>query len=294
MNSHFVPRLQEVGLSGLESEVYLALLQQQGGVTAYRVGKILGKATANVYSAIESLAAKGAVIIEDGTPRSCFAVAPEIFLAQLESRFLRSSSALRRDLESLRAKRDSEQVVQIRSAAAVIESARLMIERAERIVVCDGFPRVTRELERTLVDAAERGVDVYCQTYREQEWPEVEGLHVVCARQHDEIVTFWRGEQLNLVVDGRRALLAFLGPDLEVVHQAIQTDLLYVVCMLHAGFLREHGHHAAAAALDVGGSARDALRVMLDEDLYFHRSQVPGMRELQRRFAQLNPAGGDS
>lgn len=291
MNDDLSRRLQSLGLSGLEAEVYLALLEQ-GDVTAYRVGKRLGRATANVYSAMESLAGRGAVQIEDGEPRLCRATPPEVFLAQLESRFARSCASLRRDLEAVRTRPDAEQVVQVRSAAAALEAARSMIERAEQIVVFDGFPRVTEELKVVLTEAAIRGVDVYCQVYGDSDWPRSKSLHVVRARQSEQIVEFWRGEQLNLVVDGRRALLAFLDPELARVHQAIQTDLVYVVCMLHAGFLREHTHHVVAGALE-GGNLRPAdRRRLLADDLYFHRSDVPGMRELQRRFAESGEAGG--
>src|SRR5688500_1986290 len=56
--------LQDLGFTGLEAEVYAALLEGSP-VTAYRVAQQVGKAAANVYKAVESLRRKGAILVDD-------------------------------------------------------------------------------------------------------------------------------------------------------------------------------------------------------------------------------------
>src|SRR6266542_1955367 len=75
--------LREIGLNQLEAEVYTFLLPSEP-VTAYAVGAALGKATANVYKAIERLARLGAVLVEEGASRRCRAVPLKEFLRHTE------------------------------------------------------------------------------------------------------------------------------------------------------------------------------------------------------------------
>ena len=83
--------LIDLGLNQLEAEVYLALLPEEP-MTAYRIGKIIGKPTANVYKAIDVLARKGAVVIEEGKNRKCKAVEVQLFVAQLKRDFDQKST----------------------------------------------------------------------------------------------------------------------------------------------------------------------------------------------------------
>ena len=70
-NKKAIELLHSLGLNRLEAEVYTFLLEQPEPVTAYRAGRALGRPTANVYKAIEALARKGAVVIDEGSTRLC-------------------------------------------------------------------------------------------------------------------------------------------------------------------------------------------------------------------------------
>ena len=64
--------LQELGFTGLEAEVYIHLAQGEAS-TGYAIARALNKPTANTYKAIAALEAKGAVIVDDGDTRACWA-----------------------------------------------------------------------------------------------------------------------------------------------------------------------------------------------------------------------------
>jgi sugar-specific transcriptional regulator TrmB len=76
--------LLSAGLNDLEADVYLCLLDEDL-LTGYKIGKLLGKPTANVYKAIDSLARKGALMIEDKQKGLCKAVPAVDFFTAAEA-----------------------------------------------------------------------------------------------------------------------------------------------------------------------------------------------------------------
>ena len=76
-------QLTEMGFTSLEAEIYLFLITT-GSETGYAIAKGLNKATANVYKALDSLSAKGAIEYsvqtypcpDDTSPR-CFRCFPK-------------------------------------------------------------------------------------------------------------------------------------------------------------------------------------------------------------------------
>ncbi|MBN2562550.1 MAG: TrmB family transcriptional regulator [Phycisphaerae bacterium] len=272
--------LETLGLNHLEAEVYVLLLRQQEPITAYRIGKDLGKPTANVYKAIEALARKGAVIIDHDEPRLCRPVPAEEFLGQLEETYQRTTRHAASRLAHLGQPAPDERVYQIQSVPLVLERCRSMLDRAQRIVVVDAFPRAMEAVRPAIDKAIARGVDAYVQAY---EPTDIAGAHLVQAYQSDPILRHWRSQQLNCVVDGREVLLALLHNDLCGVHQAVWTGSLFLACVLHAGFLREYFFHDIAAMKD-GDDFPPALRAMLEGHPSFHGTDVPGHKLL---FARL-------
>ena len=85
--------LMTLGLNQLEAETYLYLLTHDLQ-TGYRIGQALGKPSANVYKALEALARKGAVMIEEGESRTCRAIPMTEFLSHLEASFHQTATQL--------------------------------------------------------------------------------------------------------------------------------------------------------------------------------------------------------
>ena len=268
--------LQALGLNALESEVYTHLLVAAEPVTAYRLGKALGKPTANVYKAIEALVRKGAVVTDESEPKLCRPVGADEFLAQLERGFAGRVAAARTSLAKLGEPPPDQRVYDLQSVPLVVERAHSMLRRAERVAVIEVFPAVAQELRDVLQETIDRGVDVYVQLYAPLE---LSGGHVVDTHEGETSREHWRSEQLNLVVDGREVLLALLWPGLEEVFQALATSSLYLACLIHAGMMREH-FFSQVGELARGLSSDDPLRRLIDEHPVFHSMDVPGQREL--------------
>lgn len=272
--------LQSLGLNQLEAEVYVTLLNNEP-MTPYRVGTILGRPTANVYKAVESLARRGAVLAEDGESRTCRAVPVNQFVRELERDFLATTRDTAAALATLATPTADERVYRLTNVAQVIERAHDMIEkRTESILVVDAFPRALAELVPAIEQAIVRKVKVFVQAY---EPISIDGAHVVVTPIGAKAVSHWKSEQLNLVADGREHLLALLSDDLRTVYQAIWSQSVYLSCILHAGRVSEHTIHRLMALRDRRKLPRGVTDI-LDEHPFFITSDVPGQKELLARF----------
>ncbi|RYE91976.1 MAG: TrmB family transcriptional regulator, partial [Myxococcales bacterium] len=137
--------LVALGFTGLEAEVYAALVEE-APATAYRIAQVIGKAAANVYKAVESLERRGVIAVDDGDSRRLRAVAPVELLARVERDFERAHGRAQRALTRLRSAGDDERVYSLPEREQVIERARAMLLRAEQLALVDVFPEPLEEL----------------------------------------------------------------------------------------------------------------------------------------------------
>jgi len=275
-----VQRLRELGLNDLESQVYAFLLQHPP-MTAYRVGKLLGRATANVYKAIESLARRGAVLVEDGDTRFCRAVPVEEFFDHLKSSFLRSTREAADALSELERPVFDERVYRLESVPALFDRARNMLASAETIVIIDAFPRSLEALKEDIGAAARRGIRVLVKAYAPFD---VDGVDVVLGSDPKATFSAWRGEQVNLVVDGRELLVALLDAELTRADQAIWSRSLYMACSLHAGLAAERTL-VKLRILAEKDPTLDQLKALVRGHQFLRDGGVPGYKELVARLA---------
>jgi HTH-type transcriptional regulator, sugar sensing transcriptional regulator len=279
--------LREVGLNELEAEVYSHLLVHEP-LTAYAVGKSLGRATANVYKAIDALARRGAVVVEEGETRLCRAVPAPEFLRQLRRGFSQKTRAAENALRSVDPTAEDERVYRIESVAAVFERATAMLRSVRRIAVVDAFPHALAALVPELKRSARRGVEVIVEAYAPVE---IDGADVVFVPQGDLSLEAWKSEQLNLVVDGKEHLLALLDRDHQRVLQAVWSRSVYLSTLHHSGRMNEITLLRVMQATGEGRGA-GAIARALEGHRFIRDSDLPGHRELLRRYVDASAAEG--
>ncbi len=270
--------LSRFGLNRLEAEVYIDLLQNPPA-TGYAIGKRLGRPTANVYKAIEALAQRGALMIEEGTrSRFCRAVPPAEFLMQLERAFATQKASALAALESVAVEPPAdERIYALDSPTLVFERARTMLARCKSIAVLDAFPKAMLAIRPALVAAEKRGVRIIVQAYQPVE---LSNMEVTLTHLSEENLALWQSQQLNLVIDGEECLLALLNHDLSVVHQAVSSKSVYISFLLHVGLLRENNAHQLLQSAETTPTTKEILA--LDER--FHPAHVVGLNTLLRRY----------
>jgi len=259
--------LASFGFTDLESRAYCELLRH-GPQSGYRLSQLLGKAPANVYQGLATLAQKGAVIVSDDVSekRTYSPVPPRQLLGLLRQSFDRRSDDALEALEQVHAPASGERVYSITSAPQVIERARDMLARATEIVLFDFFPQIY-DLLRDEVDAARaRGVTVAGIAY-EQRY-EMPGMPF--NRESTELVgARWPGLGLILVIDSCEYLIAQLSKGMTDVLNAVWTDSVFLSCVFHSAVA------ADIRLVALRADPSDPLRI-----LSLQGATPPGLRRL--------------
>jgi HTH-type transcriptional regulator, sugar sensing transcriptional regulator len=262
-----------IGFTALEAEVYGALARG-GASTGYRVARMIGKPAANTYKAIESLHAKGAVLVDDSKARVVRAVPPRELMRlvgrDLDTRRKRVSDALA-DLPGPDADR---RIYELGTRAQVFERARTMLAAARRIALLDLGPGPLAELRDDLVKAARRGVAVALRTDAAAALAGVEV--VVIPPRGTAAAEPWPGDWLTIVVDGTEHALAVFAADGEL-HQGVWSNSAFLAWVFHSGLAAEITLDLAVTA---AGGPKHGIVAALDRLAELAPADAPGRRRL--------------
>ena len=269
--------LMQIGLNKLEAGVYLQLLSHPPA-TAYKVGKLLNKPTANVYKAMDALAEKGAVMIEDNKTKLCKAVPPEEFIGAFQKHLWEKSEKLKNNLQSLQSQEPDQSSYSIRSVALVFEKAINMLKEARKIVVVDAFPETLKKIAPLLTETAKRGVKVYVEAYQPIEIPHT---HLITSEIGEKALEHWQSQQLNIMVDGESHLIALLDNSLNKVKQATYSQNIYMSCLLLAGALKEQAIMQLLAITGEDNFETKAKNI-LEQVRFFYNTDIPGFDKLMK------------
>jgi sugar-specific transcriptional regulator TrmB len=200
--------LTALGFSELEALAYLFLLRGSPA-TGYRVARGVGRTAANIYNTLESLEARGAVMLEQGEPKVYRAVPPDELLGAMEASFATRRAQADLALKSLEARSSDERVYRLSTPEQVFERCRTVLRTAVHVVLLDAFPGPLQVLLPELQAAADRGVRVAVQAYQPVLLP---GVEVVLSYQSDAVRSRWAGEWINVVGDALVQVQALLEP----------------------------------------------------------------------------------
>ena len=262
----------------MEAEVYTHLLKQSP-LTGYGVAKALGKACANVYKAIDSLAEKGAVVVDDGGTRQCRAVPAKEFLVRLERDFARHRKDAEAALGRLPSPGDDAGIYQLRSAAQVFERCRRLFAEAERVARADIFPDPLDELRDDIAAAAERGVQVVVKTYRPSE---IDGVEILVEPEAGTALERWPGQWVDIAIDGSRYVMAFLSADSRSVIQGVSSASPGLSYIHFDRLAHELGYTALKIAFTSGASRDELIQTFARTREYFAPNAAGYARLLQQ------------
>jgi sugar-specific transcriptional regulator TrmB len=279
MSDTTAPALVALGFTSLEAEVYTWLLEESP-VTGYRIAQALGKPAPNVYKALESLEAKGAVMVDEGKARQCRPVPPEELLNHLERRFRSHRREAEELLARIHAPKHDDRVYRLRSADQVRERARSMLGTAREVALIDAFPAMLEALRPDLEAAAARGVVLAAIAYGPVE---MEGVTIVRSPRGGEVRERWPGEWLNVVIDGQEHLVALLGEGGQGVRQAIWSGSTYLSWVYHSAVAAELILDDVERLLEEGASREEIARRHAELSR-LKALEAPGYRALRREI----------
>jgi hypothetical protein len=281
MSKELTESLVDLGFTALEAEIYGALVQGEAQ-TGYRVAQLLGKPVANIYKALESLHAKGGIMVDETDKKLVRAVAPRELMRSVQREFderrRRATDALARLPEPVADRR----IYELGARTQVTERARAMLKQARSLALLDLGPEHARELGPDLERAAARGVSVSLRT----ENPiQLAGVDVVVIHSRGAAAAEpWAGSWLTLVVDGSEQLLAVFDAS-GVLRQGVYTASTFLSWVFHCGLAAEITLDAMLRAIERKASPAD-LRALVDEYMRLVPATAPGRRDLVKQLRE--------
>lgn len=268
--------VSELGFNALESEVYVALLKH-GPQTAYKIGKLLNRPTANVYKAVDVLAESGAIEVEESDVKVCRAIPVKTLAKQLQQRYKQKIDRAVERLGNLRPETNEEGIYRLHTVEAVLERVDEMLKRAAKVVVVDSFPLPLERVRESLARLVSRRVDVYVEAYDDVRLPK--GILVSVPAVGSQSLEYWNAQQLNISVDGKEMLVALFNADLTEVIQATYSNNTYLSSILFLGLMSEHRLHRFMQVKSL-----KELEAIKRSHKYAFNSQIPGIESLLQLY----------
>jgi len=228
--------LTGVGLTGLESVAYIALLEEPGA-TAYRIAQLIGKPPPNTYKAIDALLAKGAVVADESSGSRTYAALPiREYLNSKRRQLDVQQDEIEQGLADIGTSTVEQGIFRLTAADQVYERCRTMLARAESVVLIDAFPAPLAELRKAAQSAARRGVDVLIKPYTSTSIP---GCEVLAAERDAPQLKVWNGDWLNVIADCSETVQALLKKNGAGVHAAAWCRNPYLAMLNYNGMASE-------------------------------------------------------
>lgn len=244
--------LARLGFTEYEAKAYVTLLQHEP-LNGYELARESKLPRANVYSVLEKLENRGAVIrIESPSGTRCAPIPPSELTRQLSDQmqgYLADAESL---LGSLHQPINYEYIWNARGYPALVQHARFLVERAQHTLLIALSPQESLVLKDHLEAAAARGVEIttLCLEACQVECGRCRG-HVFRYRVAPEETSRW----LMVVMDGVELLAGEIGADEDA--QSVRTRQRLLV-ELTSGYIRRS---IALAVLldDLNGQPADML-----------------------------------
>jgi sugar-specific transcriptional regulator TrmB len=239
--------LEALGLAHIESLSY-AFLAVNASSTGYRVARGIGKPTANVYRALETLERKGLVIQDRGTPPSYRALPPEDMLARLENEFMDRKARAVRELAVLQRHTEDEKVYALKSNDQLVARAHVVLAAARHVVLAQAPSAWAATLGDAIDDARSRNVRVVIVTDGE------------LGKSHEDTIARRTRSvaMIRFVADARETVVASLPNEAGRVREAIWTRSPLVGRMLHDAIAAEVLYALIESGLEGGLSVDEA------------------------------------
>ena len=122
--------LKQLGFSSVESDIYITLLEH-GELTGYQIAKHLGIARSSVYPGLDSLYAKGVIILIPGDTSIYTAVDPEKVISRLKKNFHDSAESVLKSLRTISKNKSENRFLNIEGFENIKATAREIISQAK-------------------------------------------------------------------------------------------------------------------------------------------------------------------
>jgi hypothetical protein len=291
MKESVVDHLTELGFSGAEAAVYVALLSEPKA-TGYRIARLAGKPVPNTYKALDALHKKGAIIVDEtGRGRTYTALPVGEFFEGMKRRLDTMRGHLEEELKGLETGSVEGGIYQLTTQDRVYGRAKTMLREAKSVALVDIFPTPLEHLRGDLEAAAKRGVHVWVLVYLPGE---IKGCEVIAPKQPAMHLEIWKADWMNIIVDSREALYSLLKKDGNGVHRAVWIKDPYLALQAFSGAFHEFIFDRAGQLIwsgkskdELAAELRNLSRRYITDDSYYEVQRawvnMDKVKEMRRR-----------
>ncbi len=274
-----INEFKALGFTHLEAEIYLHLLGAKAS-SGYAISQAIAKPTANVYKAINTLEKKGAILVDEGDTRLCIPVPATELLNALQHSFMTQKERASQFLSQIQTTESSDKVYRLKQPEQVFEKCRNMLRQSKEMVLVDAFGPALDPIMEDLIAATKRGVKIALHGYESIDIP---GVRVFNNSAGQTIHQKWSGQWINIIVDSRAFVMAYLSKDLSGVYQAVWSNSQYISWVYHSALLAEQQLSELKTRLN-DESDIEVVREMVADMDHFFNLKVPGYFDLLDKF----------
>ncbi|UKS25135.1 HTH domain-containing protein [Paenibacillus sp. HWE-109] len=223
--------LKNLGFTDLEAKC-LHVLADNGTQTGYEIAKQLGVSRSNVYSALQKLAEKGAVLTSHGEPTHYQSVPIEEIGERIEAELQASIRYVKAHMPKQEAQRS--EYFSLEGDAKVMERIRNELRKAKEEALLDLWPEEAKLLKSELRQVPSQGVRLLVATTSEVDLP---GEAHLFKHRRDETSSARSGRKFTVLIDRKLAIIGTRGGDEPTL--AMLTEHPAMVELLHAHFFQD-------------------------------------------------------
>jgi hypothetical protein len=292
MKESVVDHLTELGFSGAEAAVYVALLAEPKA-TGYRIARLAGKPVPNTYKALDALHKKGAIIVDEtGRGRTYTALPVSEFFEGMKRRLDTMRGHLEEELKGLAMGAVEGGIYQLNTPDQVYGRAKTLLREAKSVALVDIFPTPLEHLRGDIEAAARRGVHVCLKVYTPGD---VKGCEMIAPKGPAPHLEIWKADWMNIIVDSREALYSLMKKDGNGVHRAVWIKDPYLAMQAFGGAFHEFIFDRTGQLLwsgktkdEIGSEITGFSRRYLTDDSFYEVIgpwiDVEKARAMRRRF----------
>jgi sugar-specific transcriptional regulator TrmB len=275
-----VDALREVGFSALEAEVYTHLLRHSPA-TGYAIAKGLGRHKPNVYEALTTLEAKGAVLVDDGEIRLYRAAPSEELMRQIDRRFQKSREHAITMAKTLEGEKPDHRIYHLSTWDQVQERGFAMLSSCQDVAFLELDPWPLEAFREIVEMTAARGVRTTARIYEDARLP---GVMTIVSPFTSEFERCSAVQMMTLIVDGTQFLMALVTPEDRTVHQAVWSESPFLSYQCFSFMNTDLLYYSLRPLLESVGSLEELRREVKRLEERFPVGEDTGYRGLQELY----------
>ncbi len=218
--------LLKVGFKEIEADIYIILLKE-GGISAYKISKILKKTKPQVYKALEVMLQKGMVFRNEASKAvEYYPTEIKTYLDWRESEFLESKKKVEQKVRKISKIEKMSGVFAIENISQMYSRSIEIIKNAKKniIVMCAQLQR--KEVIEELSKASERGVNVIIETFNPA--PNVENIDILAQGNSTAIFMSQHYNWLEIFVDGEEFIISLMNDKDDTLYKSLWSNDPYL------------------------------------------------------------------